>query len=66
MRLITERTNLLNSYKGFYKNYNANVDQDVFEKLLTIYKDDSPQAYLSESLKSAKISELSKKYLFQL
>lgn len=58
--LDKERTNLLNSYRGFYKNYNANVDQDVFEKLLTIYKDDSPQAYLSESLKSAKISELSK------
>ncbi|MDN3643517.1 S46 family peptidase [Lutimonas halocynthiae] len=54
------RTTLLNSYKGFYKNYNADVDQDVFEKLLTLYKDESPQAYLSESLKSADISELSK------
>ena len=54
------RTSLLNSYKGFYKNYNADVDQDVFEKLMTLYKDESPQAYLSESLKSADISELSK------
>lgn len=58
--LDKERTILLNSYRGFYKNYNANVDQDVFEKLLTLYKDESPQAYLSESLKSANISELSK------
>jgi len=55
-----ERTILLNSYRGFYKNYSADVDQDVFEKLLTLYKDESPQAYLSESLKSANISELSK------
>ena len=55
-----ERTILLNSYRGFYKNYSADVDQDVFEKLLTLYKDESPQAYLSESFKSANISELSK------
>jgi len=54
------RTSLLNSYKGFYKNYNADVDQDVFEKLMILYKGESPQAYLSESLKSADISELSK------
>ena len=59
-KLEEERTKLLNSYKGFYKNYNAQVDKDVFNKLVTLYKEESPQAYLSESLKNADISELSK------
>jgi len=58
---MKRKTKLLNGYKGFYKNYNAKVDQDVFEKLLTLYKDESPQSYLSESLKSADITELSKR-----
>jgi len=59
-KLEEERTKLLNSYKGFYKNYSAQVDKDVFNKLVTLYKEESPQAYLSESLKNADISELSK------
>jgi len=59
-KLEEERTTLLNSYKGFYKNYSAQVDKDVFNKLVTLYKEESPQAYLSESLKNADISELSK------
>ena len=53
-----ERSKLLNGFKGFYKNYNATVDRDVFEKLLTIYKDESPEVYLTSTLKNADIKAL--------
>jgi len=56
-----ERSKILNSFKGFYKNYNATVDQEVFEKLVTIYKDESPEAYLPSSLKNTDVNDLSRK-----
>lgn len=54
-----EREKLLNSFKGFYKNYNANVDQEVFEKLVRMYKEESPKDFLPSSLKDADIRSLS-------
>lgn len=54
------KTKLLSAYQGFYKNYNATVDQEVFEKLMQMYKDKSPGAYLPPSVKNANINELSK------
>ncbi len=56
----TERTKLLNSYKGFYKNYSEKVDKDVFEKLITLYKEKIPSKYLSNSLKNINVQELTK------
>ena len=54
-----ERTKLLNRYASFYKNYNATVDRDVFEKLIALYIEKSPNTYLSNTLKTAKVKELS-------
>lgn len=56
-----EREKTMNTFKGLYKNYDAKVDRDVFKKLLTIYKEESPEAYLTESLKTANIEELAEK-----
>lgn len=53
-----EKTKLLGTSERFYKNYNATVDQEVFEKLMQLYKDKSPQAYLTSSVKNANIHEL--------
>ena len=53
-----ERTKLINGYKGFYKNYNAQVDQDVFKKLLTLYKEESPVSFQNSSVKEANVSVL--------
>ena len=55
-----ERDKLINSYKGFYKNYNAEVDQDVFEKLMLMYQEKSPASYLPATLKNADIGAISK------
>ncbi len=57
-KLDEERTKLVNGYNGFYKNYNATVDQDVFKRLLTLYKEESPQTYLSPSLKNGNVADL--------
>ncbi len=55
-----ERTKLLKKSASFYKNYNATVDQDVFEKLMSLYKDKMPDTYLSSILKKANINDLTK------
>ncbi len=55
-----DRSNLLKSFEGFYKNYNASVDKDVFKKLLTLYKEESPDSYVTPALKSADIEALTK------
>ena len=56
----TERTKLLKRYKSFYKNYNATVDQDVFNKLMSLYTEKIPPIYLSNSLKNTVVHELTK------
>ncbi|NOQ91856.1 MAG: serine protease [Flavobacteriaceae bacterium] len=55
-----ERTELLKKSASFYKNYNATVDQDVFEKLMSLYKEKMPETYLSNTVKNANIDELTK------
>jgi len=40
-----QREKLLKEYKGFYKNYNANVDKDVFIKLMNLYIKNNPKKY---------------------
>jgi len=53
------RKKLLDRYKGFYKNYNADVDRDVFEKLMQLYKEKSPATYLTPSVKNGNVENLS-------
>ncbi|MFD2891834.1 S46 family peptidase [Flavobacterium chuncheonense] len=36
------KTNTINSLQGFYKDFNVNVDEKVFEKLITLYGQKSP------------------------
>ncbi len=54
----SERTKLINASKGNYKNYNAKVDRDVFEKLIAIYSTKIPAAYLSDKLKNVDYTKL--------
>ena len=41
---------LINGLGDFYKNYNAEVDQHIFEKLIAIYSKNYPKQFLSNSL----------------
>ncbi|MFD1315864.1 S46 family peptidase [Namhaeicola litoreus] len=53
-----EREKLLNSLKGFYKNYSAQVDQEVFKKIMEIYVSKSPKKYVIDELNTNSIEEL--------
>ena len=54
----SERDQLLKNMNSFYKNYSAQVDQPVFERLISLYKEKMPSDYLSGSLKNANIEKL--------
>ena len=43
----------LNAFKGIYKNYSATVDKPVFEKLVGLYAEKSPSAYLPAAMVNA-------------
>jgi hypothetical protein len=60
-RFEKEREALLNQAKGFYRNYNPKVDQEVFEKLMGIYIQKIPSEYLSDNLKNINVHELTTK-----
>ena len=45
------RTRTLNGLSGTYKNYSATVDKPVFEKLVALYAEKTPEEYLPETLK---------------
>lgn len=53
---IDRRDNLLRSFEDSYKNFNATVDEKVFEQLVTLYVDKSP--FAPSSLKKENISKL--------
>lgn len=53
-----EREKLINSLIGFYKNYTAKVDEEVFKKLMEIYVSKNPQNYVIEELKNINIEAL--------
>lgn len=55
-----QRKNTLNSYKGFYKNYSATVDQEVFEALVTNYFKVTPKKYIPETIKNTNVLALTK------
>jgi len=50
----------LNRLKGTYKDYNATVDQPVFEKLMAIYAEKMPKEYLPDGFESLDFSSISK------
>ena len=54
-----ERDKLIKSFEGFYKNYNAEVDQQVFKKLIQMYQEKSPESYLPTSVKNVDVGAVS-------
>ena len=58
--LEVSREKLLKKLGSFYKNYSPQVDEPVFENLMTLYKEKIPKAYLPDILKNADIETLTK------
>ncbi|WNM19243.1 S46 family peptidase [Flavobacterium capsici] len=54
------RNNLVNGLGDFYKDFNSNVDEKVFEQLITIYSKLYPSQFLPENLKNIDAEKLSK------
>ncbi len=52
------KTNLSNGIGDFYKDYNAEVDKNVFEQLIHLYATKSPKQFLPESLNNSNASQL--------
>lgn len=50
----------LTSLEGFYKDFNAQVDEKVFEKLIAVYVKNTPSEYLPNEFKSLDYSALAK------
>lgn len=44
------KNNLIIAQEAFYKNFNATVDQNVFEELIELYATKSPKQFLPQSL----------------
>lgn len=53
------KKNLIESFEPLYKDFNAHVDEKVFEKLIDIYSKKSPQQFLPESIKNINAAQLS-------
>ena len=53
------KNNLILSFEPLYKDFNAQVDEKVFEKLVDIYSKKSPQQFLPEDVKGINASQLS-------
>lgn len=49
------KNNLIKGFEALYKDYNAQVDEKVFEKLIAIYAKKSPQQFLPESVKNLNV-----------
>ena len=52
------KNNLTNGIGDFYKDYNINVDRNVFEQLIDLYTTKSPKQFLPESLNNIDASKL--------
>ena len=52
------RDNLLNQLESAYKNYNKNVDQDVFEAIVELYGTKSPKELTPMAIQSINYSDL--------
>ncbi|WP_111708103.1 S46 family peptidase [Lutibacter citreus] len=54
------RTSILESYKGIYKDYNAKVDESVFESLVELYAEKAPKEFVPENMINVDFSALTK------
>ena len=52
------KDNLLTSLEKQYKDYSAQVDKDVFEALLTLYKEKVPQQFLPSDFSNMDVSKV--------
>ncbi|MES2812818.1 MAG: S46 family peptidase [Bacteroidota bacterium] len=52
------KNNLIASFEPLYKDFNANVDEKVFEQLISIYATKSPKQFLPESLNNINATQL--------
>lgn len=52
------KANLLEDFEASYKDYNANVDENVFEKVITFYAANMPEQFLANNLKSENKTQL--------
>jgi hypothetical protein len=52
------KNNLVNGLSGFYKNFNANLDQNVFEQLIDLYAKKSPKEFLPPSIVNVDATKL--------
>lgn len=46
------KANLIAGFEPLYKDFNANVDEKVFEQLISLYAKKSPQQFLPETVKN--------------
>ncbi|PZD78669.1 S46 family peptidase [Mesonia sp. K7] len=46
------KANLLEDFKASYKDYNAQVDEKVFEKVIAFYAENMPEQFMANNLKS--------------
>ena len=53
-----KKADVLKGMSGFFKNYNAQVDQEVFEKLVALYLEKNPKKYTPNSLNNIDVSQL--------
>lgn len=61
----SRKANLLQSQERFYKNYNKKVDQDVFQAIVSLYKNNAPKEFLAPALKQADVAALTKEIYAQ-
>ena len=54
------KNNLVNAMGDFYKDFNADVDKNVFEKLMELYKTKSPKQFLPSILLEMNVADASK------
>lgn len=52
------KNNLITGQESFYKNFNAAVDQNIFEELIELYATKSPKQFLPQSLVNANAKNL--------
>lgn len=52
------KNNLVNGLGDFYKDFNAKVDEKVFEQLIDLYVTKSPKQFLPQSLNKIDVSKL--------
>lgn len=57
---LDRRDNMIDGMSGFYKNFNKNVDEKVFEQLIALYAQESPEQFLPASLKNIDANKLAK------